>query len=170
MQTIDSNVLKFSLLCETSNIQEFDSENEDLNRFLKNLALLYQQRHFGITVVCSYMNKAMGYYTLSPASVQREILPDRMLTGPKPNPIPGFRICRLAVDKQFQGQGFGKKLLVHAIKKCVDQSKQIGGSLIIIDAKDIKARQFYEYFGFLSLPTNPLVLVQTIKFISSHYN
>ncbi len=111
----------------------------------------------------------VGYYTLSPASIQRQALSEKMLTGPRPNPIPGFRLCRLAVDRQYQGKGMGKKLLVHALKKCVDQAKQIGGSIVIIDAKNEQAKAFYEHFGFKALPDNTLVLVQTIKQIEQNF-
>ena len=63
----------------------------------------------------------------------------------------------------------GKKLLVHALKKCVDQAKQIGGSIVIIDAKNEQAKAFYEHFGFKALPDNTLVLVQTIKQIEQNF-
>ncbi len=66
-----------------------------------------------------------------------------MITGPKLNPIPGFRICRLAVDKKYQGKGYGKIIFVHALQKCLDQAKQIGGSIIIIDAKHEQANNFF---------------------------
>lgn len=162
--------LHFTLLDETVNINEFDCEEQELNLFLKNLALLYQQRHFGVTVICSNNEGAIvGYYTLCPACLQREGLPEKFLTGPRPNPIPAFRICRLAIDKKYKGQGFGKVLLVHVLKKCLEQAKQIGGSIVIIDAKHEQAKHFYEHFGFIPLLNNPLVLIQTIKFIERHF-
>ncbi len=164
-------MLEFCLLDENIGVNEFDCGDEQLNAFLKNLALLFQRRHFGVTVICSEPSTKLivGYYTLCPASIQRDVLPDKTFSGPRPNPIPAFRICRLAIDKQFQGKGMGKMLFVHALKKCLDQSMQIGGSVIIIDAKHEKAKQFYQHFGFISSVDNALVLVQTIKFIQKHF-
>lgn len=163
--------LHFTLLDKSSRIDDFDCEEEELNLYLKNLALLFQNRHFGVTVVCSEPDgKIVGFYTLCPASIQREQLPEKILTGPRPNPIPAFRLCRLAVDKQHKGKGYGKILFVHALKKCLDQSKQIGWSIIIIDAKHDPAKAFYEHFGFVSLPENSLILIQTIKYIERHFN
>ena len=162
--------LHFALLNETLDVKEFDCKEEELNLFLKNLALLFQRRHFGVTVICSDEAGAIiGFYTLCPACIQKEILPEKFLTGPKPNPLPAFRLCRLAIDKHYQGKGYGKVLLVHALKKGLSQARQIGGSLIIIDAKHEQARQFYEHFGFISLPEHPLVLVQTIKYLEHHF-
>ncbi len=162
--------LRFTLLDETACINGFDCGDDDLNAFIKNLALLFQHRHFGVTVVCTdSAGKMVGYYTLCPACIQRDNLPKKTLTGPRPNPIPAFRICRLAVDKSYQGNGYGKILLVHALKKCLEQAKQIGGSIVLIDAKHEQAKRFYEHFGFVSLPNNSLTLFQTIKFLERHF-
>lgn len=163
--------LHFSLLDETINCDEFDCKDESLNSFLKTSSLLFQKRHFGITIVCFELptQRLVGYYTLCPASIQRDALPQKMITEPRPNPIPGFRICRLAVAAEYQRQGIGKRLLVHALKKCLDQAEQIGGSIIIIDAKHQQAKQFYENFGFTALVDNPLILTQTIKSIAQNF-
>jgi GNAT superfamily N-acetyltransferase len=160
--------VNFSLLGEDSAVSSFDCGDEDLNLFLKNLAWLFQRRHFGITICAKIDNVIVGYYTLCPACIQRDELPAKALTGPRPNPIPAFRICRLAVDKNFQGMGCGKLLLVHALKKCVGHARTIGGSLILIDAKHAEAKNFYERFGFISSQSHPLLLIQTIKFIEKH--
>lgn len=162
----------FELDNESITTSDFDCGNLELNGFLTNFALLYQKRYFGVTVVCfenASKHAIIGYYTLCPASVQQNALPEKFFTGPRPNPIPGFRLCRLAIDIRFQGNGWGKLLFVHALKKCIDQSCQMGGSVVIIDAKHEKAKQFYEQFGFISLSTSQLVLVQTIKFIKKHF-
>src|SRR5688572_9978936 len=136
--------LDCSLLDESSSIHDFDCGENALNYYLKDLAILFQKRRFGITMVFFEKNdkakKVAGFYTLSPASVQHDLLPIKLIKGPKPNPIPGFRICRLAVDKLHQGKGIGHSIFIHALKKCLDQASQIGGSIIIIDAKHQKAK------------------------------
>lgn len=162
-----------TLSLNSSKIDEFDCGENDLNVFFKNLAFLFQQRHFGGTFVChedkNPKEKIIGYYTLCPASIQREVLPERLITGPKPNPIPGFRFCRLAVDKQFQGKGFGKMMFMHALEKCLEQATQIGGSVILIDAKNEKIKEFYQNISFVSLLNHPLLLIQTIKSINRYF-
>lgn len=166
--------LDFELLNENSCIQTFDCGEIQLNSYLRDLALLFQNRHFGVTVTFFEKNdqdkKIIGFYTLCPACIQLDLLPKKILTGPKPNPIPAFRICRLAVDKCFQGKGIGQIIFIHALKKCVDQANQIGGSVIVLDAKHDKVKTFYERFGFISIPNNPLILVQTIKYVQLHLN
>lgn len=165
--------LDFKLLDESSSVHEFDCGDNELNTFLKNLALLFQKRRFGVTVTFYDSNsdpkKIIGFYTLSPASIELGLLPPNFISGPKPNPIPGFRICRLGVDKNYQGFGIGKKIFINSLNKCLDQSKFLGGSIIIIDAKHEKAKRFYEQYGFKSIPSNPLTLIQTIKYVDQHF-
>lgn len=165
--------LDFSILDEKTPIHEFDCGEPELNYFLKNLALLYQNRRFGVTMVffCreDKSKTVIAYYTLCPASIQIEDLPEKFLNGPKPNPIPAFRLCRLAVDKSYQEKKIGSLIFVHALKKCLDQANQIGGNAVIIDAKNENAKTFYEHYGFISLPHNPLILIQSMKYIHKHF-
>lgn len=164
--------LEFSIINEKYLLHDFDCGNEELNRFLAEYSLIYQKRHFGVTILLldnSSNNPCIiGYYTLCPAATRKDELPDTFFKGPRPNPIPGFRLCRLAVSKEFQGQGFGGKLFIHALKKCLDQSELIGGSFVIIDSKDTKAKQFYESFGFKPIPKSDLTLIQSMKYLKSH--
>lgn len=166
--------LDFTVIHEQSNIVEFDCGELALNNFLKEVALLYQNRRFGSTVVFFAKNdslrKVIAYYTLCPASIERDKLPEKFLTGPRPNPIPVFRLCRLALDRNYHGLKIGSLIFVHALRKCLDQSNQIGGNAVIIDAKHDRAKAFYEHYGFFSLANNPLVLIQSMKYIEKHFS
>ena len=53
--------------------------------------------------------------------------------------------------------------MIDAITHCVRQAGEIGASLIVVEAKDEKARDFYEMHGFLSLPSTPKRLVLATK-------
>jgi ribosomal protein S18 acetylase RimI-like enzyme len=57
---------------------------------------------------------------------------------------------------------------VHALKKCLDQADQIGGSVIVVDAKNVQAKAFYERLGFVSIQNHPLILIQSIKYVQLH--
>jgi GNAT superfamily N-acetyltransferase len=166
--------LGFELLHEDSLIQDFDCGESKLNSYLKDMALLLQRRHFGASITFfdkrDFNKKVIGFYTLCPACIQQDLLPENFLKGPKPNPIPAFRICRLAVDKGYQNKGLGQIIFIHVLRKCIDQANQIGGNVIIIDAKHEKAKTFCERFGFVSIPGHPLILIQTIKYVKLHFS
>jgi GNAT superfamily N-acetyltransferase len=71
----------------------------------------------------------------------------------------GFRLGRLAVSKPLQGQGLGGELLIAAARRCILVSAQVGGSLLLIDAKDQRAADWYKSYGALEIPKAPLSLV-----------
>jgi ribosomal protein S18 acetylase RimI-like enzyme len=60
----------------------------------------------------------------------------------------------LAVDREFQGRGYGAALLMEAVRRVAGLSNHVGIAGLFVDAKDDSAIQFYQHFGFLSLPSN----------------
>lgn len=63
---------------------------------------------------------------------------------------------RLAVDKQFKGQGLGGALLADALDRAA--SSEIAAFALIVNAKDDVAATFYRHHGFIALPDSPLTL------------
>ena len=103
-----------------------------------------------------------GFYTLSAFSVQLDSVPESAAKGLARYPVvPSILIGRLARSTSFPG--LGAALLMDAITRCVRQSDAIGASLIAVDAKDERARAFYEKHGFLSLASAPTRLVLLMK-------
>nr|WP_255618189.1 GNAT family N-acetyltransferase [Aurantimonas sp. VKM B-3413] len=92
----------------------------------------------------------IGYYSISAHSVRRDNLPADVQAGPYED-IPFLLLGRLAVDRRFQGQGYGDALIVHAFHTTRTAAAQIGILGMIVEAKDEKAAAFYEGFGFRRL-------------------
>ena len=63
--------------------------------------------------------------------------------------IPGYLIARLALDVSFHGHGYGAHLLLDALDKAVRAAEIGGGRLIVVDAIDDAAYEFYEHFDFI---------------------
>ena len=99
-------------------------------------------------------NIIRGYYTLSNNSIPLHQVPDSFKNKlPKSyKAIPTTLLGRLAVDKNEQGQGVGKVLLVDAIKRSYLLSKDIGSYAVIVDPLDNEAKSFYSKYGFIELP------------------
>ena len=72
--------------------------------------------------------------------------------------IPGIKLARLAISKTRQHQGLGKLMMIHAIKRVVNISENVGIVGFFVDAKDEAAKTYYEQFEFISLPNHPLEL------------
>ncbi|MFZ5617848.1 MAG: GNAT family N-acetyltransferase [Pseudomonadota bacterium] len=91
-----------------------------------------------------------GYYTLSSFSAELAALPDETAKKlPRYPLIPATLIGRLAIDEKFRGKGFGELLLVDALRRSLDGSRNIASFAVVVDAKDENAESFYEHFGFL---------------------
>ncbi|HXA77479.1 MAG TPA: GNAT family N-acetyltransferase [Candidatus Acidoferrales bacterium] len=59
---------------------------------------------------------------------------------------------RLAVSNEFRGQRVGETLLMDALHRSLNLSKQAASAAIIVDTKDDSAVSFYTKYGFLDLP------------------
>ncbi|WP_028873968.1 GNAT family N-acetyltransferase [Tepidiphilus margaritifer] len=96
-----------------------------------------------------------GFYTLSAASIAAETLPEKWRKKLPRYPVPVALLGRLAVARQFQGQGLGSILLADACKRVAAASKTLAVAALVVDAKSPKAAAFYQHFGFIELPGQP---------------
>lgn len=95
-----------------------------------------------------------GYYTLANNSIPLNVIPTTFQKKlPKSyTSIPTTLLGRLAIDKRFQGKGIGKLLLIDALKRSYDISKNIGSFAVVVDPLDKDAEKFYDRYGFIKLP------------------
>ncbi|BBU60739.1 acetyltransferase [Methylosinus sp. C49] len=103
--------------------------------------------------------RILGFYTLSPASIEFSRAPSVVTRGLGRYEVPAFRLGRLAVDRSVQGRGLGGRLLLRAAERCVTVAREVGGVALLIDAKSDPAAQWYETYGASRLLDAPLSLV-----------
>ena len=148
------------LLTENHNIKPFDCEDDDLNSFLFNDAVLYAKEMLATTFIIENEKQTLAYYSLLSDSFRveetnftsktqyknflRELVPHpkRYLKG-----FPAIKIGRLAIDKTFKGKGLGGMIINAIIADCIKINQKHACRLITIDAYK-KAIPFYERFGF----------------------
>ena len=63
--------------------------------------------------------QVLGFYTLSPASIEYSRTPALAKKGLARYDVPVFRLGRLAVDRTGQGRGLGGALLLRAAARCI---------------------------------------------------
>lgn len=158
--------MKFEILNPNNhNRLDFDCGVEALNKYLQRIANQDQKRSLTKVYVLADEQEIIGYYSMSAHSVERDELPKNVKLGSYSD-IPFLLLGRLAVDKKYQGQGYGEALIFHACKTTIDAAEKVGILGVIVDAKDEKAALFYESFGFYKLHKTKNRLVLPISVIA----
>ena len=140
----------------------FDCGDADLNTFLLRFARQGHEQNAAKTF-CAVPDDAphriLGFYSVAPASVAHDVVPEAMTKRLARHKVPGFLVARLAVDKTVAGKGLGGQLLLAAALRCLRVTEEIGGVLMIIEAKNDRAARWYGRFGAEPLKDRPLTLV-----------
>jgi GNAT superfamily N-acetyltransferase len=140
----------------------FDCGDSELNLYLQRYA---RQNHESGGAKCFLATPAgapariLGFYTLSPASIDYARTPALAKKGLARYDVPVFRLGRLAVDRTAQGRGLGGALLTRAAERCIRVAHDVGGVALLIDAKSERAARWYESYGALPMLDAPLSLV-----------
>jgi len=139
----------------------FDCGVPELNSFLKATARQHSDKGISRTFVLSEQERPatiFGYFTLTLCEVRTGHLPSAYAKKYPQHGLPAVRLARLAVSVKYQGKGFGGLLLAEAIHRTVLIAEQAGLIGLFVDAQDERAHQFYERYGFVSLPGHALQL------------
>lgn len=147
--------------------QSFDCGEPELNDYLQRHARKNHEHGGAKTFVATPDGVAIiGFYTLSPASVAYQRVPSILTRNLGRYDFPAFRLGRLAVDRANQGQGLGGMLLAVAARRCIRVAAGVGGTALLIDAKNEQVVGWYERFGALPLLDSPLTLLLPLKAIA----
>lgn len=158
--------IKIEPLERSHNRGNFDCGIQELNNFLKKYAFQNRKNHISKTFVAVQDEQAIekelvGFYTLSTGQINFDVLPKGVKHLRYPVSI--ARIARLAIDLKYQSKGVGGFLLHDALQKIKTVSQVVGIFAVVVDAKDVKLKSFYERYGFVSLQEVELMLCLPMK-------
>lgn len=103
-------------------------------------------------------SKILGFYTLSAAQIGVLQLSESERKKLPRYPVPCFRMGRMARALESRGAGLGELLIGCAVDRCLHARSLVGAYAILVDAKDEKAKSFYERFGFIPCVDAPMTL------------
>jgi len=126
----------------------------DMNLFLQRRAIEQVKKSVSRTYILRDDNatdsgRVIGYYATSVGHLVPDDIPK--VVSPRMT-IPVFLLLRLAIDKDFQGKGYGAKLFVHVLHGLVRLAEETGIYALVLDPLNDHVRLFYEKFGLRSLP------------------
>ena len=157
------------LLGNKHNRSEFDCGKDLLNNYLKTQAGQDIKRKLSacFVMVDKETYCIQGYYTLSNNSIALSCFPEsiKRKLPQSYNSIPTTLLGRLAVDKNVKGKGLGKILLIDALRRSYELSKEIGSFAVVVDPIDREAELFYERYDFIKLPDSGkmFIAIKTLK-------
>jgi len=136
----------------------FDCGDADMNQFLARYARQSHEQNATKTycaIETARPGRILGFYSIAPSAVAHAAVPARMTKGLARHDVPGFLLARIATDRSVAGQGLGGQLLVAAARRCLRLVAEGGGILLIIDAKNERAADWYASFGAERLRGQP---------------
>lgn len=155
--------LRIERLVPDHDLSEFESGNLELDSWLARHALLAQQMDSARTFLLMLDKRVVGYLALTMGSVRRVEPPTKLVRGLPSYPVGMVLLARLAVDRGSQGRGIGALLLAEALRKAVVAGEAAAARLVVVDAIDEGAADFYARYGFVAAPEHPLRLYRQMK-------
>lgn len=144
-------------------LSTFDSGNEMLDAWLRRHALASQRVDSARMFVATQRGRVVGYFSLTVGAVYRAEAPAKLVRGMPAYPVGMVLLARLAVDESQQGRGVGAMLLAEALRKAVAAGEVAAARLIVVDAVDEDVAAFYQRYGFVPAPENPLRFYRRMK-------
>jgi GNAT superfamily N-acetyltransferase len=139
----------------------FTCGSEPLDTYIRTQAGQDARKRVAATcVLCEDdSNRVAGFYTLSAISVDIGSWPEHVAkTLPRYPVVPATLLGRLAIDRQLQGRGAGEHLLMDALHRSWQASRQVASVAVVVDAKDRRAVEFYPRYEFTPFVDPPIRL------------
>jgi GNAT superfamily N-acetyltransferase len=148
-------------LSPAHDIAAFESGVPELDDWLKKRSLANEATGASRTYVVCAGGRVVGYYALATGSVGHAKAPGRIRRN-MPDPVPVMILGRLAVDRAWRGRDLGRSLLRDAVLRTLQAAKIGGIRAILVHAISDEAKRFYEHYGFVASPIDPLTLMMTV--------
>ncbi len=147
--------LKIAKFQKAYNKEKFNCSEVSLNNYIKSQASKDIKKKLSVCFVLLEEGLVKGYYTLSSSSIPLDSVPTKYAKRfPKSyHNIPVTLLGRLAVDDSLKGKGYGQSLLFDALKRSNEIAKEsIASIAVIVDPINENAIDFYNNYGFVSIP------------------
>jgi GNAT superfamily N-acetyltransferase len=151
-------------LAREHEFDDFDCGEPALDEWLKRHARAADAAESArVFIVTEDGASVVAYYALAAAQVEPRSATARAAKGQPSRPIPAILLARLAVDRRHQSRGLGRSLLQDVMLRCVAAADEIGVRVLLVHAKNDRAKRWYQQYGFEESPTDPLHVMLLMK-------
>jgi GNAT superfamily N-acetyltransferase len=151
----------------------FSCGDTALETYLKKRALQEAKKKIATTFVMadSRSSAVIGYYRLSATSILLADLPDQTAKKlPKYPHVPAALLGGLAIDRRYQGSGYGGLLIIDALRRALQATTECASYAVVVDAINERARSFYEHYEFCAFPDRKLRQFLPMKTIADLFS
>ena len=162
--------LAIEVLSKAQDRKAFDCGEKSVNDWLQKKARQSQQKHLSATkVLADKSGTIAGFHTLAIAQVRLDQLPHKIARKLPDELLPVAILAWLGVDKNYQGQKLGDRLLADALLTCLQAAEVMPFIAVVIDCLDEKAKAFYTRRDFEEFPGHPLRLLIPQKTLAAMF-
>ena len=142
-----------------------------MDEWLKKRARQAQEKRLSVTrVLLNSQKDIVGYYTLAMGQVNFDELPSHIIRKLPATMLPILTLAWLGVDKRFQGQRLGERLLAQALRDCHTTGQLMPFIAVLLDCATADAKRFYQRYDFKELPGHPMTLMLPWKLLDAMIN
>ena len=151
-------MIRIEKLTDNHNLTSFDCGDVDLNEFLTDDAIPFQEKRIATTYIVIITDRVAAYFSLLNDKVSRtdvsksawRKLKKLFAHSKHRSNYPAIKIGRFAVCKDFASQGLGS-VIMDAIKQSVNEKSQYSAFRFLTVDAYISAIPFYLKNGFIEM-------------------
>lgn len=153
-------------LADRHELDQFSSSNAELDDWLIRHARHAAAMNTGRTFVWhSGDDRVVAFFTLAAHRIRRTLIARKVGRG-SPEEIPAVLLARLALDESLHGRGLGGEVLWDALTRAVAAGTIAAARLVVVEAVNDTAAEFYKHHGFIPSPDDAHQLVLKISEIA----
>lgn len=140
-----------TILTQNDNVKLFLCNNADIDQFIHDEALIYQEKCLGITYVFKHKDRIIGFATLCMGHINKHKMPTNQRLPKRIPSYPALLIGQLAVCEDQQNNKIGTFICDYCLDKANKLSQILGCRFLLVDAVP-EAVKFYSDYGFILAP------------------
>lgn len=147
-EIFDVKLVKGDSDVKLNGIKKFDCGDKVLNDFLQQLKRQCSRDNIQALLFVNGDGTVIGFVTAALQQVGKDVIPEGIYPYALPPVFTAMKVPMIAIDKQYQRQGWGLQLMRAILDYCLESAALVKGIKgVILDAK-VEARSFYEDFDF----------------------